>query len=149
MSTAVREFKGEAKRAEVVELRMQGKTLEAIAKQTGLAGGSSVRYHLNAWLKEQRPSMEQTEELRHLQAAQIDRLCDRIWPMLASDDYLAVVDRLVKLMERKARLFGLDLERGVQVNLLTAEAMAAALEYDAPPAVIEGSAVELEAGETA
>jgi hypothetical protein len=143
MATATQEFRGQTKRAEVVALRLQGKTLEAIAKATGLAGDSSVRYHLDAWLAQQRPSAEATEELRQMQAAQIDALFDGLWD---KRDDVQVVDRLVKLMDRKARLMGLDLERSINVNVLpTAEQFAAFLGWDDQPA-IEGQATEITDG---
>jgi hypothetical protein len=140
MATATQQFRGESKRAEVVALRLQGKTLNDIAKATGLAGDSSVRYHLDAWLAEQRPTAEQTEELRQLQASQIDALFDGLWPQR---DDVAVVDRLVKLMDRKARLMGLDLQQGISVTVVTAEALASYLGWDAEPEAIEGVATEI------
>lgn len=141
MATAVQEFRGDANRAKVVQLRLEGKTLDKIAAELGYAGQSSVRYHLDAWLSEQRPSAEQTEELRQIQSQQLDALHDKLWPRLESDDYLAVTDRLVKLMDRKARLMGLDLQLGVTVNVITRESLADVLYADEP--VIEGTAVEV------
>lgn len=127
MATAERSSAGlevAAKRRQVVDLRLAGHTFDDIAAKTGLAGHSSVRYHLDAWLAEQKPSSEQTEELRQVQAAQIDAMAERLWP---NRDDVAVVDRLVKLMDRKARLMGLDLQANVSVVVLTRESLAAAL----------------------
>lgn len=150
MATATRSPAGIAlaeKRSKVVSLRIQGKTLEAIAKETGLAGDSSVRYHLDQWLATTLPSTEVTEELRQLQTRQIDALTEYLWPRLETDDYLAVTDRLVKLMDRKARLMGLDLQRDIQVNVLpSAEQFAAALGWD-EAGVIEGTATEVTSGD--
>jgi hypothetical protein len=143
MATAVQEFKGEANRARAVELRLAGKTYEAIAKELGLAGHSSARYHVDAWLAEQQPTAEQTESLRQIQAAQVDAILEKLWPQR---DDVAVVDRLVKLMDRKARLMGLDLQQGISVTVVTAEALASYLGWDAEPEAIEGSAVELTDG---
>jgi len=136
-----------AKRAEIIDLRMAGHTLEAIAAKVGLGSSQAVRYHIDAWLSEQRPSSEQTEELRQFQARQIDSLATRLEARVESDDYLAVTDRLVKLMDRKARLMGLDLTVGVTVNVLTRESLAELIWVDDAPA-IEGEAVEIEAGDS-
>jgi hypothetical protein len=135
------------KRAKIIEMRMAGASLERIGEEIGLSH-EGVRYHQQAWLAEQTPSAEQTEELRQLQAAQIDALTAKLWPMLATEDYLAVNDRIVKLMDRKARLMGLDLERNVNISVLpTAEQFARFLGWDdqETPA-IEGNAVEITDG---
>ena len=140
-----------AKRTNVVQMRLEGHTLDAIAEANDLASAGGVRYHLDAWLAEQKPSAEQTEELRQQQAAQIDAMSVKLWPRLEWDDYLAVVDRIVKLMDRKARLMGLDLERNVNVNVLPdALQFAAFLGWDAPAGeVIEGQAAEITDGSEA
>lgn len=136
----------QVKQAEVVRLLMSGRSQYDIADALGCSE-ATVRYHKQGWLELQRPSVEMTEELRQTQAAQLDELHAKLWPQLESDDYLAVTDRLVKLMDRKARLMGLDLERNINVNVLpTAEQFAAFLEWDAPAAAIEGSAVEITDG---
>lgn len=144
MATAVQKFRGDANRARAVEMRLAGKTYETIAKELGLAGHTSARYHVDAWLAEQKPSPEQTEELRQVQAAQIDAITEKLWPQR---DDVAVVDRIVKLMDRKAKLMGIDLERGISVTMVTAEALASYLGWDEEPA-IEGSAVEITDGST-
>jgi hypothetical protein len=64
--------------------------------------------------------------------------------MLATEDYLAVNDRLVKLMDRKARLMGLDLERSINVNVVpTAEQFAAFLGWDPQGEAVDAEAEEL------
>lgn len=132
------------KQAEIVKLILAGKSQYDIAEQLGCSE-ASVRYHKQGWLELQRPSSELTEELRQTQAAVIDALHEKLWPLLETDDYLAVTDRLVKLMDRKAKLMGIDLERGISVTMVTAEALASYLGWDEEP-VIEGQAVEITDG---
>jgi hypothetical protein len=141
MATAIQKLNGEANRSEIVKLRLAGHRLEDIAEKLGMTE-AGVRYHQEAWLASQKPSSEQTEELRQMQAAKIDSLAARLEPRLDSDDYLAVTDRLVKLMDRKARLMGLDLQQGVSFTLVTREALAGAL-WDADAGVVEGTATEV------
>lgn len=132
------------RRAQVVDLAKTGKSYRAIAGELGISSTSVVARDIAAWAAETKPSPEQTEELRKLQNEQIDSLAEKLWARLETDDYLAVTDRLVKLMDRKARLMGLDLERNVQVNVLpSAEALAAAFGWDASAGVVEGTAVEV------
>lgn len=132
------------KRAKIVDLAKTGMAYRRIALEVGYASPASVAEQIAAWAAETRPSAEATEELRKLQNEQIDSLAEKLWARLETDDYLAVTDRLVKLMDRKARLMGLDLERNVQVNVLpSAEALAAAFGWDASAGVVEGTAVEV------
>jgi hypothetical protein len=137
------------KHARVIELTLAGYTQEAIATACGYSDKSSVRYVQQKWIAENQPSHEQTEELRQIQAAQIDAIHERLWPHLIGDDGkpdVQVVDRVAKLMDRKARLMGLDLQPGMTVNVFaTAEGMVAALGLDA--SVIEVEAEELPAGD--
>jgi hypothetical protein len=126
----------ESKRAEIIKLRCQGHTLDDVARMVGLAGPSSVKYHEDAWLAEQKPSSEQTEERRQKQLASVEEVRVRLFAMLSSEpetsDRLAVVDRIEKLWNREARLMGLDLQAqsGVTLNV-TAEALAQVFGFDA------------------
>lgn len=132
------------KRAKVVSLAKTGMNYRAIAAEVGYKSPASVADQIAAWAAETRPSAEATEELRKLQGEQIDALFEGLWPQRED---VVVVDRLVKLMDRKARLFGLDLERNVQVNLLpTAEQLAGLFGWDdqnQAPLAIDGTATEI------
>jgi hypothetical protein len=121
------------KRAQVVELAKAGKSYRVIAKELGYASPQSVANRMAEWVAETKPTTEATEELRKLQAEQIDAVYQRLWPLLQTDDYAAVTDRLIKLMERKAKLMGLDLQAQPGINVsVTAEALAAVFGFDAP-----------------
>jgi hypothetical protein len=168
MATAIQKLNGEANRLQVMNLRLAGHTLWETADKLGMTE-AGVRYHQEAWLAEQKPSAEQTEELRQMQAAQIDSLTTKLShvvdrPVFDEDGNVLlhpvtgepvktadvqVVDRLVKLMDRKARLMGLDLATQTSITLnVTAEGLAAALGFD--DSVIDVEAVEqpaLEEGE--
>lgn len=132
------------KRAKCVELARQGKSYSVIAGEVGYASKASVAEQIAAWAAETKPSAEQTEELRKLQNDQIDALHAKLWPRLDSEDYLAVTDRLVKLMDRKARLMGLDLQQGISITLVTREALAGALW--AADDVVDVEPTEIKAG---
>lgn len=129
------------KRSKIVELAKTGMAYRAIAVEVGYASPASVAEQIAAWAAETRPSAEATEELRKLQHEQILGLREKLYARLDSDDYLAVTDRLVKLMDRESRLMGLDLQPGIGVAVVTREQLAALL-YDAQ-GVVEGTAEEI------
>lgn len=142
----------EAKRREIIRLRYEGHTLDRTAELVGLAGPSSVQHHENAWLAERTPSVEVTESRRQFQLAGIDAVRAKLFEALAGEvdlaSRLSVVDRLGKLWDREARLLGLDLTQQIQIGInVSAEALAELFADHAGSPVIEGTAVEIEAGD--
>ena len=127
-----------ATRARVVELRLAGVPLEAIAAQVGLSGRSGVHYHLTKWIENERPTTEMAEEFRQTQLARAEERYRRLSPKamgeqdsetgewLVEPDYqaLAVIQRDG---ERMARMLGADLQAGAAVMAITAEGLAAFL----------------------
>src|SRR5207245_3814043 len=60
----------------------------------------------------QRTVSDSVEELRRVEGMQLDRLHRALWPLAIGADgqppNLRAVSEIVRLMERRARLFGLD-----------------------------------------
>src|SRR4051812_39169841 len=65
--------------ARVVELRIAGWTLEAIAAELGYADKSGVRYVLDKWVDDHAPTRESVAELRQRMLAQLDQLHAAHW----------------------------------------------------------------------
>lgn len=93
--------------ARCVELRLQGLSYRAI----GAAAGCS---HVHAWRLITRAmetvndrTAEDARVLRTLEAERLDAILQGVWDRAAEGD-LPAVDRVLKIMERRARLFGLD-----------------------------------------
>lgn len=106
------------KRSKCVELARTGMSYRSIAPQVGYASTASVADRIREHFAELRPSAEVTEDLRSLQGEQLDAMLERLWPHLeVAEDRLATVDRILRVQDRKARLFGLDLQAPAQVNL--------------------------------
>lgn len=151
MSAAVATELGQLeRRAKVVDLAKRGRAYSAIAIELGIGSKATVARDIAAWCAETKPTPEATEELRKLQAEEIRGLREKLWIRCEQEpeQLMVVVDRLVRLQEREAKLMGLDLERGAINVQITAEGLAA-LFWDGQPAAIEGSAVELPAGDDA
>ncbi len=143
----VERLKTDSKRAEIIKLRFAGHTLEQVGAVVGLTL-QGVKYHEDAWLAEQKPSSEVTEHRRQMQLAAIDSVRTRLFAALDDDEgnpRPEIVDRIDKLWIREAKLVGLDLTVGVTVNVITRESLAEMIWVD-EPVVIEGTAVEIEAG---
>lgn len=92
------------RRAKCLELRASGLSLRAIAAKVGMAH-SSVAEAIEAELNEL--TKEPAERLRTVEVARLDRLLKAMWPKAMKGDVYRV-DRCLKIMERRAKLLGLD-----------------------------------------
>lgn len=88
-----------------LELRVAGKSLPEIAKELGYKDHSGARAAISAGLK--KTIQEPADELRQIEAARLDVAIDAIWEGVRMGN-LRVIDTLLKLMQRRAALFGID-----------------------------------------
>ena len=112
-----------ARRKRALELRIQGKSLAVIAEELGIsvpAVSKLIRTAMEATAKE---IAGNADELRALEVERIDRLLDSLWERATESHEaynpiaeemetvcpeLGAVDRVVRLMERRAKLLGID-----------------------------------------
>lgn len=163
MSAVATRMVSTEKRRKIVELAKDGHDNATIAKEVGLNSRQAVEYHLKQWFAETRPDPEATEELRAMQWARLEDLVAALRPRVVGPvmgmfgpikdedgefviaPNAQVIDRLMKVYDRQAKLMGLDLQQGVQVAMFTAEGMAEFLGWAGDePAAIEGAAVEVQ-----
>jgi hypothetical protein len=146
---------------QIIAMRLQDISQRQIATNLGIAR-STVQNALQVWTRENGPSAEQVEELRQIQAAQIDAMYRDVAPRVmrplrtedgainyegAGDERKPVVTvdvpvahLVVKLWERKARLYGLDLERSAAMAApITREAASIGDTPAAPGAALEAA----------
>lgn len=102
-STAKLDARGRMLRA--LQLRLAGFNYDEISKHLGYAGRQqsykAVKTILDETLK------EPADELRQLETAKIDALINVLWIDCLLGD-LKAMDRIVRLLERKSKLLGLD-----------------------------------------
>jgi hypothetical protein len=91
--------------AEALSLRITGTTIQEIADQLGYANHSGAydafMSALDATLR------EPAEKVRVLEVERLDRLMNGVWKRATDGDDFAI-DRVLKIMDRRARLLGLD-----------------------------------------
>ncbi|MCB1773861.1 MAG: hypothetical protein KDI88_09610 [Gammaproteobacteria bacterium] len=105
-ATSARRAKAAERRREALKMRIEGKTLQQIGDALGItrqAAGKSIRAALIQLGEETR---EDSETLRALQQARIEHAIRMVWPDI-ENGRLTAIDRLVKLLDQQARLFGL------------------------------------------
>lgn len=93
------------KERKCLELRRGGLTYDRIAAEVGYTNRSAARKAVERALE--RTLQESADELRVLEADRLDRLQVAAWKAATGGDLFAI-DRVLKIMDRRAKLFGLD-----------------------------------------
>jgi hypothetical protein len=93
------------RQTEALSLRQAGKTFAEIAAKLGYSDHSGARNAVLAALREN--AAEPNAEMRALELARLDALQAALW-LNATAGHLGAVDRVLKVMERRARILGLD-----------------------------------------
>ena len=94
------------RRRRALQLRMRGATLSDIARQVGYASASGASKAVRAALEADAAAA--AGEVRKLHVARLETLLDAIWDA-ASRGQLSAVDRVLRVLDRQAKLLGLDL----------------------------------------
>jgi len=107
------EIDSRLREAKVFELRIQGFTFEHIASEVGYQGASG------AWQAYQRAKesmiFESVEEARQLELLRLDEMMFALWDRAIGGD-LPAASCVLKIMDRRAKLLGLDKPEKIEVN---------------------------------
>ena len=93
------------KQMQALELRKAGVSYARIAEALGYASGSGAHKAVSSALK--KTLQEPSDELRMLEIERLDAMLAAIWGSVKQGQYGAQ-DRALKIMERRAKLLGLD-----------------------------------------
>jgi hypothetical protein len=96
---------GAYRKAEALRLRAQGHTFREIAELVGYGNPGTAHEAVMGALAEL--TREPAEELRKLELLRLDALQQAVWSD-AMKGHLGALDRVLKIMERRAKLAGLD-----------------------------------------
>lgn len=99
----------------VLELRRAGLTWQRIAEEVGYADHTGAYAAYKRAIK--RTQQQPADELREQELDRIDRLQLALWPKAMKGDN-ASVNTIVRLMERRARLLGLDTPIKIQQDVV-------------------------------
>ena len=121
-----------------LELRKEGMGYREIAAKVGYAGPAGAFQAVETALRE--TLREPADAVRQLEAERLDAMTAILWPLAAKGN-LAAVDRLLRVMERRARLLGLDRpvlapSMDIDVTQLTDEQLQRLVEGEDPVAVL-------------
>lgn len=95
-----------------LELRLKGHEYEEIAEMVGYSDKAAAYNGIRAVLD--RREAEGVDQMRTIEGARLDKVQSVLWPLVEQGD-LAAIDRLLKVMQRRANLYGLDLAGRVDI----------------------------------
>lgn len=120
MISLTRKVKAHEKRVMALELRKAGLTLDEIARQVGYRSAASV--HNAIRIAMQQSLQEPADEVRQIELERLDKMHRALWPQAIRGEHGAI-DRVLRIMERRAKLIGLDapakqvLQHGGDINV--------------------------------
>ncbi len=101
------------KQRRALQLRTEGRTLDQIADELGYADKSGAHRAITAALD--RHEAAAVDEYRDLEAARLNELQRAVWPLAIAGD-LAAVTACIRIIDRRARLLGLDVPAQLDVT---------------------------------
>lgn len=94
-------------RRKAVQLRKAGFTYQEIADQIGMTRGNAYKLVAEAMQEFKTESAEEAQEVKRVELARLDHATRAIWSQVANGNHGAI-DRLLRIMDRRAKLLGLD-----------------------------------------
>lgn len=122
-----RRIKATEKQAHAVEMAKMGATYQEIADEVGYAGPSGAFKAVETALAKTLGAP--VEAYRLVEIARLDAMLMGLWTKAVAG-HLGAVDRVIKIMERRARFQGLDAPQSLKVE-------AAGVEFGTSPSVAE------------
>ena len=106
--------------AECLRLRLNGLTHREIAARLGIAPSTAYKRVRHALDDVNRQNAEEAENLRTLEMLRLDELQNALWEKAVDGDDKAI-GRILMIMERRAKLLGLDAPRRREVQVSPAD----------------------------
>lgn len=128
-TTSRRILKGREREQAAVKLRMGGATYDEIGSSLGITAPTAYRAVKRAIGRVIAKTSEDADQLRTLELQRLDKLLLALWPRASRGDD-AAVDRVLRVMERRAKLRGLDAPVQVSGPGGGPIAVKATIEYD-------------------
>ena len=93
--------------SKALEMRMSGATYASIGSALGITTGAAHKAVARAMSSMSEETQANAETFRQLEVARLDQMLMGLWDKARAGD-LATVDRVLRIMERRSRLLGLD-----------------------------------------
>ncbi|MDI6898856.1 MAG: helix-turn-helix domain-containing protein [Methanolinea sp.] len=105
--TSKRSLVSEEKRQRALDLRRAGVPYRDIAREIGVSPGQAYKYVVSGLRQIRERNAELAEDVRTLERLRLDNLFQHAFNAVLQGD-LSAIDRCIKVMDRRARMDGLD-----------------------------------------
>ena len=112
--TSVRRIRTTEKTLKALELRKRGMNYTQIGEKLGCARNTACRYVLSELENLADKCREEAVHVRDLELQRLDDLYLIAWKAIAEGSDLVAIDRCLRIMERRAKLLGLDAAEKVE-----------------------------------
>ena len=113
--SSVRRIRTTEKTLKALELRKRGMNYTQIGEKLGCARNTACRYVLSELENLAERCREEAAHVRDLELQRLDALYLKAWEAVEEGD-LPAIDRCLRIMERRAKLLGLDAAQKVDVQ---------------------------------
>jgi gamma-glutamyl:cysteine ligase YbdK (ATP-grasp superfamily) len=96
-----------------LELRLQGKGYQAIADDIGYSSPGNAYRAVQSALKA--TIQEPADEVRRVELERLDKLLENQWNWAVNHNQPQAVDRVLRIMERRAKYLGLDAPQQIEI----------------------------------
>jgi DNA-binding CsgD family transcriptional regulator len=100
-----------------LELRANGLSFREIARELKVAPATAYKAVARGLAAVNAGCREQAQELRALEALRLDQMQAALWQQAIEERDVRAIDRILRIMERRARLLGLDEPERRETNL--------------------------------
>lgn len=107
-----RDYDRAERKRNALELRLAGASYRDIAQALEVSPATALQDCKEALAD---IPAQQADEMRTVELSRLDRLQRAVWPRAVKGD-LQAVDRAIKIIDRRAKLFGLDAPQQVQIT---------------------------------
>ena len=118
-----------ARRLQALELRKAGASYQQIGERLGISNGQAFQDVKREMAKIAEQATELATEVRQMELERLDAMHLGLWPE-ARKGHLGAVDRVLRIMERRASLLGLDAPKQQDIRLETLDVVIGAVTND-------------------
>jgi hypothetical protein len=121
------------RRVQALQLRMAGASYRAIGSRLGVSEAQAHRDVHAELTRLAEKAADAAEQVRTLELERLDAMLLALWPQ-AKQANQGAIDRVLRLMERRAKLLGIDAPTRIDATLDVYEVIIGAANSDNPPA---------------
>lgn len=103
--------------AKALDMRMQGLTYAQIGEALGMSDAGAFQAVKRGLERLKKECDEKAEEVRDIEGQRLDRMLASVWSQVLAGNHGAV-DRALRIMDRRAKLYGLDAPQKSQIDHL-------------------------------